>query len=88
MATARSTPAAGFAAARTLAGKPAAKVAPTFRRVGCAQPFLSVVFITVQLPRGGLNRSAVCVQKQGRINAASGPLFLAPIPHYVAPAAR
>ncbi|MFS7347292.1 hypothetical protein AB6874_24130 [Rahnella inusitata] len=35
MATARSTPAAGFAAARTLAGKPAAKVAASFLAVGC-----------------------------------------------------
>jgi hypothetical protein len=36
----------------------------------------------------GLERSAVCVQKQGRINAASGPLFIAPIHPNVAPAAR
>ncbi|MFS7198708.1 hypothetical protein AB6866_23365 [Rahnella inusitata] len=42
MATARSTPAAGSAAAQTLAGKPAAKVATPFRRVGCVHSVRAV----------------------------------------------
>jgi hypothetical protein len=42
-----------------------AKGAPSFRRVGCVHPFLSGLVITVQLSRGGLNRSVVCVQNKG-----------------------
>ncbi|MBU9828825.1 hypothetical protein J1779_02640 [Rahnella sp. FC061912-K] len=38
MAMATSTPAGGCAAARTLAGKPAAKVAASFLAVGCVYP--------------------------------------------------
>jgi len=75
MVTAKSTPAGGKAAALTLAGKPAAKGATPFRRVGCVHSVGSGYSSGGQPLRGGLFVAPSSQKNKGALTPAAPPLF-------------